>query len=409
MSRIDREDEWVTALSREQVVDELFRRGLPTEGSYSVLTPRLLQHVRRERLGVRWTSRPTTSPGTSALNDDEMSEQDYLAPPQEEFDRPDSPLPPVNRRLSSGSPHTPASGGRGSNGPSSNSAATAYNVMRKWNLKFSGTRGEDAETFLQRIEEGHELVPVSDEDILRCLPFFLTGIALHWFRGKKNRLTSWATFKHAWRTRFSDPDFQFALRDEIMRRTQGENEPVADYLTCLNALFDRVSPPWSEAEKVSVACRNMIPRLQIAVRRDEVEDIEALEYFATRAESSHSAAHRYRAPPTPEKSLFPNLAYRTSRSVQKHGKHHESVAVLDTSAASSTSSISGSRRKKGGPKKKSSDDSSVATTSTSSMTPTKPKPARATTAKCWNCDATGHLSRDCEATPKMHCYRCGRA
>jgi len=23
---------------------------------------------------------------------------------------------------------------------------TAYNVMRKWNLKFSGTRGEDAET-----------------------------------------------------------------------------------------------------------------------------------------------------------------------------------------------------------------------------------------------------------------------
>ncbi|CAL1671885.1 unnamed protein product [Lasius platythorax] len=337
-----------------------------------------------------------------------MSDRDYLEPPPEEVDRPDSPIPPRTRRLSNESPHTPGSGGRGSNGPSSNSAATAYNVMRKWNLKFSGTRGKDAETFLQRIEEGRKLVPVSDEDILRCLPFFLTGIALYWFRGKKDRLTSWATFKHAWRTRFSDPDFQFALRDEIMRRTQGKNEPVADYLTCLNALFDRVSPPWSEAEKVSVACRNLIPRLQIAVRRDEIEDVEALEYFATRAESSHTAAHRYRAPPTPEKSLFPDLAYRTPRNSSKHGKYNESVAALNTSDASSTSTVSGSRKKKGGPKNPPSDDSSVATASTSATT-SRPKPARATTAKCWNCDATGHLSRDCEAAPKMHCYRCGRA
>ncbi|KMQ94799.1 hypothetical protein RF55_5032 [Lasius niger] len=285
-----------------------------------------------------------------------MSDRDYLEPPPEEVDRPDSPLPSRNRRLSSRSPNTPGSGGGGSNGLSSNSAATAYNGMRKWNLKFSGTCGEDAETFLQRIEKGRELVPVSDEDILRCLFFFLTGIALYWFRGKKDRLTSLATFKHAWRTRFSDPDFQFALRDEIMRRTQEENEPVADYLTCMNALFDRVSPPWSEAEKVSVACRNLIPRLQIAVRRDEVEDIEALEYFATHAESNHIAAHRYRAPPTPEKSLFPDLAYRTSRSSQKHGKYNESVAALNTSDASSTSPVSGSRKKKGGPKNQSSDE-----------------------------------------------------
>jgi len=54
----------------------------------------------------------------------------------------------------------------------------------------------------------------------------------------------------AWR-RFGDPDFQFALRDEILRQTQGEHESVADYLTYMQALFDRLSPPWSLAEQLN--------------------------------------------------------------------------------------------------------------------------------------------------------------
>lgn len=156
------------------------------------------------------------------------------------------------------------------------SATAMYNIIRKWNLRFSGARGEDAETFLLRIEEGRELIPVADEDVLRCLPFFLEGIALHLFRRKCARLQSWSAFQAAWRTRFGDPDFQFALRNEIMRRTQEEQESVRDvidearvpnpirlwagsvaviqqliaraatridYLTCLTALFDRLSPP----------------------------------------------------------------------------------------------------------------------------------------------------------------------
>lgn len=58
-----------------------------------------------------------------------------------------------------------------------------------------------------RIEEGRELIYVADEDVLRCLPFFLSGIALHWFCGRCARLTTWAVFKNAWRVRFGDPDF----------------------------------------------------------------------------------------------------------------------------------------------------------------------------------------------------------
>lgn len=91
--------------------------------------------------------------------------------------------------------------------------------MRWWNLKFSGARGNDAEAFLTQIEESRALVTVDDEEILKCISFFLTGIALYWYRNERGRLRTWRDFELTWRARFGSPDFQFALRDEIMRRT----------------------------------------------------------------------------------------------------------------------------------------------------------------------------------------------
>ena len=408
MSRIDPEDDWVFVLNSEQLVEELHRRRLSTDGSYSILTARLLRRVRDDREGIR---------RSSADREDGMSDTEHLELPGEPV-RPDSPMPrdsPPGPSHSTGTPRTPRTprtpGRNLMHDSPGNSAMTAYNVMRKWNLKFSGARGEDAETFLMRIEEGRDLVPVADEDILRCLPFFLSGIALHWFRGRRDRLSTWAAFKSAWRTRFGDPDFQFALRDEITRRTQGEQESVADYLTCLRAMFDRLSPPWNAAEQISYAFRNMLPRLQIAMRRDEIEDLDALEDIATRIEASHQLAHRYRAPPTPDKSLFPDLAYRSPRNAKQAHKHN-TVAALNTSV-SSTDSGAGSRRekrRKDRAAKTATDSSSVASSTTSAKPSTSGiRPSRASTARCWNCDEIGHLSRDCEAAPRMHCYRCGRA
>ncbi|KAL6418991.1 hypothetical protein ACFW04_011650 [Cataglyphis niger] len=212
-----------------------------------------------------------------------------------------------------------------------------------------------------RIEESRDLVPVADEDILRCLPFFSSGIALYWFRERRDRLPTWAAFRSAWRTRFGDPDFQFALRDEIIRRI---------------------------AEQVSYAFRNMLPRLQIAMRRDKVNDLDALEDVAIRIEASHQLAQRYRAPPTPDKSLFPDLVYRSPRHVNKPAHKHDTIAALNISSSSVES---------GDHAAKTLTDRSV-TSSTAS-----------TIYRCWNCDDIGHLSRNCEGAPRMHrCYRCGR-
>ena len=47
-----------------------------------------------------------------------------------------------------------------------------YEIMRKWNIRYSGARNDDPDAFSTRIEEDHDLVPVSDANSLRVVPFF---------------------------------------------------------------------------------------------------------------------------------------------------------------------------------------------------------------------------------------------
>ncbi|EFN71278.1 hypothetical protein EAG_11517, partial [Camponotus floridanus] len=143
-------------------------------------------------------------------------------------------------------------------------------------LHFPGKRDNDAEAFLLRIKEARAIVPISDADLFKCLPLFLSEVALYWVRLESGNWRDWNDFEAAWRGRFGDPDYQYALRDEIFRRTQGEYETAADYLTCLRALLSRMTPPWPLEEQLNFAHRNMLPRLQIAIRQQEFRDFATL-------------------------------------------------------------------------------------------------------------------------------------
>ncbi|EFN60624.1 hypothetical protein EAG_01008, partial [Camponotus floridanus] len=97
---------------------------------------------------------------------------------------------------------------------------------------------------------------------------------------------NWNDFEAAWRARFRDPDYQYALHDEIFQRIQGEHETATDYLACLRALFNRMMLPWPLEEQLNFAHQNILPRMQIAIRRQEFRDFATLEYLATRIERS---------------------------------------------------------------------------------------------------------------------------
>ncbi|XP_011859141.1 PREDICTED: uncharacterized protein LOC105556658 [Vollenhovia emeryi] len=362
MSEVD-PDAWVQALSLEGAQEQLRVRGLSTEGILPTLRARLVRYEKSLREGLE--AIPT---GVSA---------EILADLR-------AKLPPAE--TDPGDVLTGPGDGNRHSRSARFSAQDVYNVMRRWNLNFKGARGNDAEEFLVRLKEGRALVPVPDEELFKCLPFFLSGIALQWFRRNKAQFRAWSGFEAAWRSRFGATDFQYALREEIMKRTQGEQEAVADYLTCLAAMFDRLTPPWPLEEQLNHALRNMLSRVQLAIHREEVRDFRALEQLATRYERACLAAKHYRAPPTPENSLFPDLAYRPPK---KNTRIAAAAAAVAPANGRKGSRASGSRSgvpPAGGTQGARSASSADAVAASHSSGK----------GKCWNCEKIGHLAREWE-------------
>lgn len=101
-------------------------------------------------------------------------------------------------------------------------------IVRRWNLTFSGKRDASVEEFLHRIEECRKGSQLTYRDLIEAAPFLLTDKALHWFRLHKTEWIDWLEFAVAFRCRFGGMNFQYRVRDEARRQTQGPDEPIAD-------------------------------------------------------------------------------------------------------------------------------------------------------------------------------------
>ena len=330
-------------------------------------------------------------------------------------------------------------------------ARAIYEVLRKWNLRFSGERTEDLELFLTRVEQGRFLVYVTDGELLSCMPFFLAGIALHWYCNSVDGWETWSEFVDACRVRFGDPDYQFELRQEIHSRTQGLDEPVADYLTCIRTLLRRLSPPLTDEEQVSYAHSNMLQKLQLTIHRSEVVSLDHLERLAIQLEKGHRASRSYRPPPPPERALLPGLAYRDPRrntrgtrltTLNAMEAADENIIELPVDelyftpsrstahparVKQATSGNNPNGREKAGNKNKTRNHPSSTAGSTKYTqepdtpgnpfyTPTRPTRNSAPCNKprqpeeetvCWNCHDLKHRFRECPKPRGTFCYRCG--
>ena len=189
-------------------------------------------------------------------------------------------------------------------------AVTLLNTMKRWDLSFSGRRGEDVEDFLTRIDEGRAFLPVRDAELIKAVPFFLRAAALVWYRGHAHEFSTWETAKLAFRRYYADPDYQIALREEIADRTQAEGEQVGDYVACMRGLFSRTSPRWSEREQVRYTHRNLLAEYRLVVPLSDQTTMDQLETTAIRHGRVFESINTRRPPPKPEHSLCPSFAYK---------------------------------------------------------------------------------------------------
>ena len=94
-------------------------------------------------------------------------------------------------------------------------------------------------------------------------------------------------------------------------------------------LFDRVVPNSSDSEEVSFAHRNLLPRLQLHIPRQNFSTFFHLEQLSVAAVKSIRVAKLFRPSPVPERSLLPDLAYKDKP--RNRDRQRELISQLEES------------------------------------------------------------------------------
>lgn len=207
-------------------------------------------------------------------------------------------------------------------------------TVRRWQIQFSGSKGQSIEEFLTRVQECRLISNITDEELLLAIPHLMRGIALQWCRLSQPEWRTWKDFcKDARRCYGVDRNFQQRLMAEANTRTQGPEEPVRDFIICLRTILQRCEPPLTKEQQLELTYRNLRPDIQAQVRREDVRSCEDLLSRAMEAERVQEMRKYYRPPPSADLALLPETAYRSTKETGTLPKKTEIAAISETTAA----------------------------------------------------------------------------
>lgn len=202
-------------------------------------------------------------------------------------------------------------------------------IVRKWQIKFNGEKGSSIEYFLTRIEECNELTGLSDRQILGAIPLMLTGVAATWYRNNRDNWDTWQEFCRAARKWYGVKDFQHTLRSEALARTQGEDEPVRDYITNLQSYLKKMDPEPNMEQQVDLMIKNMRPKIKKLIRPGEVHSVEQLMLAAVDVERTLNEEKYFKPPPSPGQTILPHLGWKQAAPSKKPSMEIAATATKD--------------------------------------------------------------------------------
>ena len=206
-------------------------------------------------------------------------------------------------------------------------------VVRKWQIRFSGAKSQSIDVFLARLEDCRVLANLSEEEVLSSLSELFTDTAATWYRNEKEKWATWQDFVTAARRWYGTTKrYQQRLVAEANNRTQGADEAVRDYITCLVAIIRKISPPPSLEQQLDQLHRNLRPQLQAMVRRTDFNTVEGLLELAVDAEQTLENAKTFRPPPLPGAALLPEMAYNPLQPTELPRRHKPDAKESKVSA-----------------------------------------------------------------------------
>ncbi|XP_031789079.1 uncharacterized protein LOC116418038 [Nasonia vitripennis] len=194
-------------------------------------------------------------------------------------------------------------------------------IAREWNIKFDGSEGSCIEDFLQRVNECRMSSHLDDNDSINAMLHVLTGPALVWCRQLRHSWVTWNDFCKAARRSYGvDQDVQMQLLAEAQARSQGKKEPVREHIFAVLAILSRLDEPPTVEAQLKMIYDNMLADIRMLVPKNEV---------ARAAEKLIYERDNYKPPPSPDRCLLPQLAYKEEAEAKKKSGSSNAPAIAE--------------------------------------------------------------------------------
>lgn len=241
--------------------------------------------------------------------------------------------------------------------------ARIFKTVSQWNVKFDGL--SSVNDFLEGVEELRIACGFSKQQLIGVAVVLFKEVALNWFRANINPSHSWDELVILLRKAFLPGEYDEDIWADIRARTQGQGERVTTYMAVMQNLFNKLSEKPSEQARLRIIRRNLLPHIQSQMALHNYTSVADLTLACQLIEDSQIRVDRFKPPPT-------NPVLVTERGLMYNPrKYRQQVDSLDMSVASTTGQVSS-----GGM------SSSVRSNSSQLR-------------RCWNCQQTGHIRRDC--------------
>ncbi|KAL7291581.1 hypothetical protein TKK_0014626 [Trichogramma kaykai] len=298
-----------------------------------------------------------------------------------------------------------------------------WKLVQGWRLQFSGEdKNEDAEAFVDRINDFILASQFHPDDILTALPCLFEKRASQWYRTVVSRLDSWSTFESLFRKQFVPEYNQDDLEDDLRSRTQGKGGDITTFLTNFRSLILRFEKPPSMQQQTEIAWKRLRPEYRTAMQYRKYYTLDELEDGGRLYERQRNLNAKFTEPPPPEKMHVKGIAFKSSACRNKIAAFDNGDAIVDfgnelgdnsVKTDAETDMIASMQRMQVGyrasdrrQQKACHDGSEHKTTPTSA--PNLSVANQSSTSKdcisiCFSCQAIGHHSSDC---PLRNCYVC---
>ena len=190
-------------------------------------------------------------------------------------------------------------------------------IVAGWKIKFSGTSGLNVEDFLTMIDEHRQVAAMTENEMLRAIPMLLQAPAINMFRVYGSSWRCYQDFVNEIRRQYQDESYSEMLADQARVRTQGEDEPVIEYINAMRLIFSKMRDPPTELKQVERIYRNMRRDFLPLLRDHSRSNLNTFIERALDADRAFEIGKKYRPPPPSEQSLLTAAAYKPRSSSTK--------------------------------------------------------------------------------------------